>query len=76
MRIFLAIAFMTFAALYACDQGLSESTAQFLAKFELPDWEPAAEREVSDRPEDAFQRAWNSSELRAERALKKAAETK
>jgi len=30
---------------------------------------------VTDRPEDAFQRAWNSSETRVEKALAKEADT-
>lgn len=69
LRILLAIAAVTWAALQAYDQGYFDAVARFAAGVELPDWEPAADREVTDRPEDAFQRAWNSSEKRTRAAL-------
>jgi hypothetical protein len=40
-----------------------------MAEAEVPNWEPAAEHAASDRTQDAFQRAWNSSEKRARKAL-------
>ena len=71
LRIVLVIAVTTFVALQAYEQGYFRSTARFLASVGPRDWEPAAGREVTDRPEDAFQRAWNSTEKRVDRALEK-----
>ena len=71
LRIFLAIAVATFLALHALERGHFRSTVRALATIAPADWQPAAEREVTARPEDAFQRAWNSSENRVDRALEK-----
>ena len=71
LRIFLALAFATFIALHAYEQGHFQSTARVIGGILPSDWQPAAGRDVTDRPEDAFQRAWNSSEKRVERAFAK-----
>lgn len=71
LRIFLILAAATFIALHAYERGHLQSTAHALAEIVPSDWQPAAEREVTDAPEDAFQRAWNSSENRVDRAFEK-----
>ena len=71
LRIFLAIAVATFLALHAYERDYFRSTIRALVRAAPTDWQPAAEREVTARPEDAFQRAWNSSEKRVVRALDK-----
>lgn len=65
----LAIAAITWLALTAHETGLTHRAWNSVAETELPEWEPPAEHAASDRPEDAFQRAWNSSEKRAHEAL-------
>jgi len=65
----LAIAGLTWLALTAYERGVAGRAWNSVANAELPDWEPAAEHPASDRPQDAFQRAWNSSERRARKAL-------
>ena len=65
----LAVAAITWIALTAYDRGVTQRAWNSVANAELPDWEPAAEHPASDRTEDAFQRAWNSSERRAREAL-------
>ena len=71
LRIFLVLVAATFVALHAYERGHFRSTARAIAGILPSDWQPAAEREVTDRPEDAFQRAWNASEKRVDRALEK-----
>jgi len=61
---------MTWLVLTAHDRGVTRRAWNSLANAELPDWEPAAEHAASDRTEDAFQRAWNSSERRTNEALR------
>lgn len=65
----LAIAAITWLALTAHEAGVTQRAWNSVADAELPDWEPAAEHATSDRTEDAFQRAWDSSEKRANKAL-------
>jgi hypothetical protein len=67
--IILAMAVATWVGLTIYSQGIDQAFGGALAPRELPTWEPAANHATSDRPEDAFQRAWNKSEQRAERAL-------
>jgi hypothetical protein len=65
----LAIAGLTWLALTAYERGVTERAWNSMAEAEVPNWEPAAEHAASDRTQDAFQRAWNSSEKRARKAL-------
>ena len=67
----LAIAAITWLALAAHDRGVTRQAWNTLTNTEIPDWEPAANHPTSDRPEDAFQRAWNTSEKRVHKALRK-----
>lgn len=65
----LAIAAVTWLVLTAHDRGVTQRAWNSLQSTELPEWEPAANHPASDRPEDAFQRAWNSSEKRVHKAI-------
>ena len=65
----LVIAGITWLALMAQDRGASQRMFEGISNAEIPDWEPAANHPASDRPEDAFQRAWNKSEKRVHAAM-------
>jgi hypothetical protein len=65
-----AIAGITWLVLAAHDHGLTQRAWNSLADAELPNIEPAANHPASDRPQDAFQRAWNRSEKRVHKALR------
>ena len=67
--IILAMAAATWVGLTIYTRGIDQAFGGALAPREIPKWEPAANYPVSDRPEDAFQRAWNKSEKQVERAL-------
>jgi hypothetical protein len=69
--IILAIAIATWIGLTLYHEGTDRAFGGLFAPRELPSWEPAANRSTSDRPEDAFQRAYNTSEDRVHRALEK-----
>jgi hypothetical protein len=67
--IILAIICATWVGLTIYAQGVDRTLGPFLAHFEIPSWEPAAGQPTPDRPEDAFQRAWNKSEERVHEAM-------
>ena len=67
----LAIAGITWLVLDAFESGTPQQVKDSISNAQLPEWETAAERTIHDRPEDAFQRAWNSSEKRAHEALRR-----
>ena len=69
--IIITMAFATWIGLTIYTEGIDRAFGGALAPRELPSWEPAANHPTSDRPEDAFQRAWNTSEKRVNRALAK-----
>ena len=69
--IILAIAVVTWIGLTIYHEGTDRAFGGFIARIELPSWEPAANRSTPDRPEDAFQRAFNKSEDRVDHALEK-----
>ena len=71
--IILAVTAATWVGLTVYTQGVDQTFGGVLARLAIPSWEPAARHPNSDRTEDAFQRAWNKSEERAQRALKKEA---
>jgi hypothetical protein len=65
------IACTTWIGLTIYTQGVERAFGGVFAHLGLPSWEPAANHPTSDRPEDAFQRAWNKSERRVERGMAK-----
>jgi hypothetical protein len=69
--IILAIAIATWVGLTIYHEGIDRAYGGFFAPREIPSWEPAANRPTPDRPEDAFQRAYNKSEGRVHRAMEK-----
>jgi hypothetical protein len=69
--IILAIAVATWIGLTIYHEGLDRAYGGLFAPREIPSWEPAANRTTPDRPEDAFQRAYNTSEGRVHRAMEK-----
>jgi hypothetical protein len=69
--VLLVIAGTTWVALTIYSQGVERAFGGVLADLGLPRWEPAANHPASDRPEDAFQRAWNKSEQRVEQGMAK-----
>ena len=67
----LALAGATWVGLTLYTEGVDRAFGGLFAPPEVPSWEPAANHPTSDRPEDAFQRAWNVSEKRVDEALEK-----
>ena len=65
----LAIALVTWLALNAHERGATTRAWNTMSQAELPEWETPANHPASDRPEDAFQRAWNKSKKRVRDAL-------
>jgi len=70
----LAIAGLTWVALTLHERGVDRAVRNEIRNAEIPEWETAAERQATapqatDRPEDAFQRAWNKSERRVKSAM-------
>jgi len=69
--ILLAFAVATWIGLTIYHEGLDRAYGGLFAPREVPSWEPAANRATPDRAEDAFQRAFNTSEGRVHQALEK-----